>query len=170
MQGEPHRTMRIVNQRRCIMPLLLPALYVGLVLATAIFAKGTDGTPYDRLVGVDPIGLAVRMIYANPVVVMACFLVTGAPWWYFIGRMCCDGRDGKLGRITSVLGSVLAFFTVGTIAKLTGDALREDISSGILSKLATFQYCIAGLLGIGALISAFILLRVIFARAPGAPV
>jgi hypothetical protein len=152
------------DQRRGVLAPVLPTTYVLLVLLTAALSPRTDGLAYDRIVGADPIGMAFMMTFNSPIAILLGFLITGTPWWYFIGRMCSDSRKGRIGRVTSVLGFILASGTFWTVAKLTADALTHDIHHQIRSMSLILQYSLVAILCMGALVSALFLFRAIFRR------
>jgi hypothetical protein len=50
------------------------------------------------------------------------FLVIGTTWWYFIGRIGWESKQGRIGRVTAGLAALLAllFALVGTVGCSTG--------------------------------------------------
>lgn len=133
--------------------IVLPSIHVILVAVTILLSLKTAGGAYYRLVGVDPLAAVFMMADEGVALsVVGAILIFGTAWWYFIGRIGC--RRGKLSRVGSALGAILALF-FGVIGFLISkQTFLSDFNNGQLSAGALFQYfCVAAILA-GAFISA----------------
>lgn len=134
--------------------LILPATYVLLILLTVLLSLRTYGGAFYRIIGVNPVAGGLMMIYDNAVVIIEIFLISGTPWWYFIGRIGWDSKKRRIGRLSSSLGAILALFSCWAGTSMTTEVLKRDIRDGILSGVVILQYSIVGILCLGAFISA----------------
>jgi hypothetical protein len=134
--------------------LILPTIHVLLVTLTIILSSNTPGGAYDRIVGVDPLGLGVLMIFDGTLAVAGFFLIFGTAWWYFIGRIGWESSQGRLSRFGAGSGALLTLFFGATGVILTKSVVNGDIRGGTLSAGAIIQYVLVGLLCVGAFVAA----------------
>lgn len=127
--------------------LIMPAIYVGTVVVTYALSIGTPGGAYYRIFGLDPLAAIIGMAHDGVAMIIAVFLLTGTPWWFFLGWSTFGGER-------PVLGGVLALFTSYIVVSATIDPLKQDIHNGSLSAAVMFQYSLTSLLCLGALTSA----------------
>jgi hypothetical protein len=133
--------------------LILPTIHVLLVTLTIILSSNTPGGAYDRIVGVDPLGLGVLMIFDGTLALAGFFLIFGTAWWYFIGRIGWESSQGRLSRFGAGSGALLTLFFGATGVILTKSVVNGDIRGGTLSAGAIIQYVLVGLLCVGAFVA-----------------
>ena len=127
--------------------LIMPAIYVGTIAVTYTLSIGAPGGAYYRIFGLDPLAAMFGMVYDNAAIIIGVFLLTGTPWWYFVGWFTFGGER-------PVFGGVLAVFTFFVAVIATIDPLKQDVHDGLLSSAVIFQYSLTALLCLGALTSA----------------
>jgi hypothetical protein len=145
----------------------LPALFVVLVILTAMFSINYPGGTYYRIFGTAPIAAAFGMVYDNQAIIIAVMLITGVPWWYLIGWIGGTRSQAKIGKGGLLLGAALAAFTCWTTVSLTASAIRQDAREGHLLLAAKVQYLLLTALCLGAIVCAINALSMIFGPALG---
>ena len=147
--GMVHNSSVSGQNRRWSRPafLIMPAIYVGTIAVTYTLSIGTPGGAYYRIFGLDPLAAIFGMVYDNAAIIIGVFLLTGTPWWYFVGRLTLAGKR-------RVFGGLLALFTFLIVISATLDPLKQDLHNGVLSSAVMFQYSLTALLCLGALTSA----------------
>jgi hypothetical protein len=134
--------------------LILPAVHVSLIVLTILLSLNTPGGAYYRLLGVDVLAAPVLMVNENPIIINAVFLIFGTAWWYFIAKIGWASNNGRMTRLGSGLGALLAltFAVIGT--GMSRDVLYEDFDAGQLSVPVILQYALIAAICFGAFISA----------------
>jgi hypothetical protein len=134
---------------------ILPAVHVFLVVLTIMLSSKTSGGAYYRIFGVDPLAAVLMVVYDDTtLVVVGVLLVVGTAWWYFIGRIGWESSKGRISRLSSALGAVLAlFFGVMGIA-MSKDVFYQDLRDGALTGGAILQYVCVGTICVGAFVTA----------------
>ena len=143
--------------------LILPAVHGFLIVLTAWLQSRTNWGYY-RLIGVDFLAVPLAMCCGDPSgLLFGIFLVIGTTWWYFIGRIGWESKQGRIGRVTAGLAALLAllFALVGTVGSAV--IFRHDFRDRALSAAIGLQYVCAGILCMGAFVSTFYSVRAVFA-------
>jgi len=130
---------------------ILPGIHIFLVILTVELSATTPGGAYYRIVGVDPVVAGLLMVYEG-VFIHLCFLLVGTAWWFGVGLL---GWLSRGGRVSAVSRAVV----INTLIGLLGIAMvipvfRRDLVNGVVSLAVGLQYLCAGLLCIGAFVSA----------------
>jgi hypothetical protein len=148
---------------------VLPAIYVIVIGLTALCDSSQLGGVFYRIIGIDPVGMIAMWSSSGIVALTAVFLVTGTPWWYFIARIGWSSKKLRISRFSSLLGSLLSFFTLFVCWSMTISALMQDVHENLLTRTAIAQYSLVALLCVGALISAVFSAVALFSRRIGPP-
>ncbi len=169
MSFYPKMTSKDRESQWFSLPLIvLPSIHFSLIVLTILLSLKTAGGAVYRVFGVDPLAAVFMMAdegIALPVV--GALLIFGTAWWYFIGRIGWASNRGKLSRVGSALGAILALF-FSVVGFLVGrQTFNSDFNNGQLSAGAFIQYlCVAAIL-IGGFISAIYSIRATFRRESG---
>jgi len=149
-----HMDTTDISERWFTPPLIiLPMLYFAVVVLTAILSLGTPGGAFYRIIGIDPFVGAFMMVYDNAALIVGAFLVSGLPWWYFVGRIGWESRKRRIGRWSSGLGVCLTLFTCSVSTAVSLSVLKQDRREGALTVAVIAQYSLLALLCFEAFVS-----------------
>ena len=93
------------------------------------------------------------MGYDSEASIVAVFLLSGIPWWYFIGRIGWQIRGRSMSRWTLGVGAIVALFAFLVCTSMTVRVLQADLGEGSLTSMALLQYTLTASLCLGALVS-----------------
>jgi hypothetical protein len=129
---------------------VLPAIHILLILLTIRLSTYTPGATYYRIIGVDPLPAALLMVYEG-VIIPLCFLVVGTAWWFVVGMLGWLRRGDRVGAVTrAVINTLVGLLGVD----ITVPIFRTDLAAGMVSRAVGVQYACAGMLFLGAFVSA----------------
>jgi len=131
---------------------VLPLLYVVVVVLTAIVSLWMPGGAFYRIIGINPVLGAFMMVNDNAAVIVGGFLVSGLPWWYLVGRIGWESRNGRISRWSSGLGALLTIYTCVLSTAVSIGVLKNDRREGAMNDAAIVQYSLVALLCFGALV------------------
>jgi hypothetical protein len=130
----------------------MPVIHILLVLFTMMISSKTPEGAYYRIEGIDPVGMAVGMIF-DGATFWGALLVIGTGWWYFIGKIGYDSHSGRINRFVAPLGALLALFSGATCLSLTTGSVLQDLRDHNLPIWGVLQYACAVPFCVGAFIT-----------------
>jgi hypothetical protein len=98
---------------------------------------------------------ALAMFSSDSATTLATVGLLSTAWFYFIGRIGYDSKKGKIGRVTSGLGTVLIFCVYAVGVRICWEYITEDFRGDVAARYTLIQYVPAVVLLVGAFTSMF---------------